>query len=84
MQNEMIYLSNDELKVRLINSRRDTNKIPKDPMQSPAARSAEVLYAQLLYFLGTDRQEYYVQSWLRHTKFTIQEKMHEQEFPKSE
>lgn len=84
MQNEMIYLTNDELKVRLINSRRDTNKIPKDPMQSPAARSAEVLYAQLLYFLGTDRQEHYVQSWLRYTKFTIQEKMHEQEFPKSE
>ena len=53
MKSEMIYLTDDELKERLI---------------------------QLLYFLGTDRQEYYIESMLRYLKFSIKEKVHAQEF----
>ncbi len=75
---QMIYLTDDEIRERIIKSRKHTNQLPKDPNQSPAARSAEVLYQQLLYFLGTDRQEYYVRSILRYLQMTIQEKIHDQ------
>ena len=72
---QMIYLSTDELEERIIKSRRHTNQLPKDPNQSLAERSAEVLYHKLAFFLGTDRQEYYVQSVLRYLKITIKEKV---------
>ena len=77
-QNEMIYLTDDELKERLVKSKKLTNQLPKDTKKSPLERSAEVLYIQLTYFLGTDRQEYYVESILRYLKHTIQEKVHAQ------
>ncbi|AXC38926.1 UNVERIFIED_ORG: hypothetical protein [Escherichia phage CMSTMSU] len=56
MQNEMIYLTHDELTERLDKSKRLTNKLPNDPNQTPAERSAEVLFQSLPYLLGTDRQ----------------------------
>lgn len=80
MQHKMIYLTDDELKERLVKSRRLTNQLPNDTNKSPAERSAEVLYIQLMYFIGTDRQEYYIESMLRYLKFSIKEKVHAQEF----
>lgn len=77
---QMKYLTDDELKERLIKSRKHTNQLPNDTNKSPAERSAEVLYIQLLYFLGTDRQEYYIESMLRYLKFSIKEKIHDQVF----
>ena len=76
----MIYLTYDEYIERLIRSKRYTNKLPNDPNQSPAVRSAEVLYIQLMYFLGTDRQEEYVARMIRYLKITIKEKIHAQEY----
>lgn len=76
MKNEMKYLTDDELKERLIKSRKLTNQLPNDTNKS----RAEVLYIQLMYFLGTDRQEYYIESMLRYLKFSIKEKIHAQEF----
>lgn len=76
----MIYLTHDELTERLDKSKRLTNKLPHNTNQTPAERSAEVLYIQLMYFLGTDRQEYYIESMLRYLKFSIKEKVHAQEF----
>ena len=83
MQHKIIYLTDDELKERLVKSRRLTNQLPNDTNKSPAERSAEVLYIQLMYFLGTDRQEYYIESMLRYLKFSIKEKIHAQEFKNS-
>lgn len=80
MQMQMKYLTDDELKERLIKSRKLTNQLPIDTNKSHAERSAEVLYIQLMYFLGTDRQEYYIESMLRYLKFSIKEKVHAQEF----
>lgn len=76
----MIYLTYNEYVERLVRAKRYTNKRPIDLNQTPAERSAEVLYIQLMYFLGTDRQEYYIESMLRYLKFSIKEKIHAQEF----
>jgi hypothetical protein len=77
---QMIYLTNDEVKERLVKSRRHTNQLPNDTSKSPAERSAELLYQQLMFFLGTDRQDYYVQSVLRYLQMTIKEKIYEQDY----
>lgn len=71
----MKKLSHDELKQRIIKAGRVVlHNVPK---QSPAARSAEVLFQKLTYFLGTDRQDFYVQDVIRYLQITIKEKVNE-------
>ncbi|EPE1232217.1 hypothetical protein ACSGOQ_005474 [Escherichia coli] len=75
MQNEMIYLTYNEYVERLVRAKRYTNKRPIDLNQTPAERSAEVLFQSLPYLLGTDRQEEYVARMIRYLKITIKEKV---------
>ncbi|MGI5704500.1 hypothetical protein ACRYKS_23145 [Escherichia coli] len=75
MQKEMIYLTNVELTERLDKSRRHTNKLPHNTNQTPAERSAEVLFQTLPYLLGTDRQDYYIERIIKYLKITIMEKV---------
>ncbi|EMR6008049.1 hypothetical protein WJW27_004847 [Escherichia coli] len=80
MQHEIIYLTHDELKERLDKSKRLTNQLPHNPNQTPAERSAEVLFQSLPYLLGTDRQEYHVERIIKYLKITIQEKIYEHQY----
>lgn len=82
-KNEMIYLTPSELTERLVKSRRYTNQLPHNPNQTPAERSAEVLFQSLPYLLGTNRQEYHIERIIKYLKITIKEKIHAQEFKNS-
>lgn len=76
-KNEIIYLTHDELTERLDKSKRLKNQLPHNPNQTPAERSAEVLFQTLPYLLGTDRQEYHVERIIKYLKITIMEKVNE-------
>lgn len=71
----MIYLTHDELTERLDKSKKLTNKLPHNTNQTPAERSAEVLFQTLPYLLGTDRQEYHIERIIKYLKITIKEKV---------
>lgn len=71
----MKYLTYNEYVEILVRAKRYTNQLPNDPNQTPAERSAEVLFHQLPYLLGTDRQEEYVARIIRYLKITIKEKV---------
>lgn len=75
----MIYLTYDELTERLDKSKRLTNQLPNDPNQTPAERSAEVLFQRLPYLLVTDRQEYHIERIIKYLKITIKEKVNANE-----
>lgn len=75
----MKYLTYNEYVEILVRAKRYTNKLPNDPNQTPAERSAEVLFQQLPYLLGTDRQEEYVARIIRYLKITIKEKVNANE-----
>ena len=71
----MIYLTHDELTERLDKSKKLTKYLPHNPNQTPAERSAEVLFQRLPYLLGTDRQEYHIERIIKYLKITIKEKV---------
>lgn len=77
MQNEIIYLTNEEFQEKMIKSSNIT--LEHIPNQSVYEVAANVLFQKLPYFLGTDKQEFMVKNMIEHLMMSIKEKVNAKE-----